>query len=192
MRRETMYVPKEDAFNASSSEDEASFGSDTQHSESEINLGRMPSMDHQGSIEIHTSKMRIFVKYIKIIGPHIGLVALLVSYLLIGATIFHYIEVPNEIKTKEKELRTIFTLRDNFHENIWNLTHSADTVFNRESFNIVGQEYFEKLVELIFDAYRNQFIDQRHLLNKTEGNDMLWTFANSVFFATTVVTTIGK
>lgn len=29
--------------------------------------------------------------------PHVGLVILLIVYLLIGATVFHYLEGPNEI-----------------------------------------------------------------------------------------------
>lgn len=88
-------------------------------------------------------------------------------------------------------MRTIFGLRDAFHENIWNLTH-ADNVISREVFNGIGQEYFEKLVSNIFSAYRNQFINERHLLNITKGDEMLWTYVNSIFFATTVVTTIGN
>lgn len=89
-------------------------------------------------------------------------------------------------------MRTIFGLRDAFHENIWNLTWAKDTVITRETFNGIGQEYFEKLVTNIFSAYRNQFINERHLLNITNGDEMLWTYVNSIFFATTVVTTIGK
>jgi hypothetical protein len=32
------------------------------------------------------------------IAPHVGLVSLLVLYLLFGATLFHYIEAPHELK----------------------------------------------------------------------------------------------
>ena len=76
-------------------------------------------------------------------------------------------------------------------QNVWNLTHSPDTVISRESFNGIGQEYFEHLVVTMFAAYRNQFINERHLLNRTKGEERLWTYANSVFFSTTVITTIG-
>jgi len=58
---------------------------------------------------------------------------------MIGATVFHYIEAPNELITKDRELRTIFELRDRFHENVWNMTHSNDTVISRETFNGIGQ-----------------------------------------------------
>uniref|UniRef100_A0A914RVB6 Uncharacterized protein n=1 Tax=Parascaris equorum TaxID=6256 RepID=A0A914RVB6_PAREQ len=98
----------------------------------------------------------------------------------------------NWLQTKDKELRTIFGLRDNFHDTIWNLTVASDSLISHESFNSIGQEYFEALVTSMFDAYRNQFINERHLLNRTKGDEMLWTYANSIFFATTVITTIGE
>lgn len=74
---------------------------------------------------------------------------------------------------------------------VWNLTISGDTLFTRESFELLGQQYFESLVISMFDAYRNQFVNEKHLLNSTNGDAMLWTYANSIFFATTVITTIG-
>lgn len=43
----------------------------------------------------------------------------------------------------------------------------------------------------MFISYRNQFINEKHILNETKGQELLWTFPNSVFFATTVITTIG-
>ncbi|KAL3102144.1 hypothetical protein niasHS_003553 [Heterodera schachtii] len=137
-----------------------------------------------------TKKERV-LKYTKIIGPHIGLVLLLVVYLLIGATIFHYLEASNEILTRDREIKELFALRDRFHDTIWNLTHSEENVISRESFNGLGQEYFDKLIAHSFSACRNQFTNERHLLNRTHGAEMLWTYANSLFFATTVITTIG-
>lgn len=132
-----------------------------------------------------------FMIYAKMILPHVGLVILLILYLFVGATYFYYVESAFEVESKEKELRAIFNLRDNFHESIWNITHSADTVISRESFNGICQEYFERLVQTIFVSYRNQFINERHLLNSTKGDELLWTYPNSVFFATAVVSTIG-
>ncbi|VDN53180.1 unnamed protein product [Dracunculus medinensis] len=129
--------------------------------------------------------------YAKMILPHVGLVILLIVYLLIGATVFHYLEGPNEILTRNQELNTIFELRNNFHEVVWNITVAGDSYISRETFDGLGQQYFDALVVAIFQAYRNQFINENHLLNRTTDNDTLWTYANSIFFATTVITTIG-
>ncbi|PIO76051.1 Ion channel [Teladorsagia circumcincta] len=104
--------------------------------------------------------------YAKRILPHVGLVCLLFAYLLIGATIFHAIEGPNELV-------------------------DVDNRISREAFNSINQEYFEQLVKNIFVSYRNQFINEHHLMNKTKGEGLLWTYPNSIFFATTVITTIG-
>lgn len=67
----------------------------------------------------------------------------------------------------------------------------VDNRISREAFNSINQEYFENLVRNIFISYRNQFINENHLLNRTKGEGLLWTFPNSIFFATTVITTIG-
>ena len=67
----------------------------------------------------------------------------------------------------------------------------TDNRISREAFNSINQEYFEQLVQNIFISYRNQFINENHLLNRTKRAGLLWTYPNSIFFATTVITTIG-
>ncbi|KAI1729823.1 ion channel domain-containing protein [Ditylenchus destructor] len=193
-RRETIYVPVpvDDGFHMDSDESDGSLA-EQDRNDIELNLNRIQTSDGEddSGMNMPQTKKEKFIRYSKMVLPHVGLVLLLICYLLIGATVFHYLEAPNELLTKDREIRTIFELRDAFHENIWNLTHSIDTVISQESFNGIGQEYFEKLVTAIFSAYRNQFINERHLLNTTTDDEMLWTYVRSVFFATTVVTTIG-
>uniref|UniRef100_A0A0N5A336 Potassium channel subfamily K member 18 n=1 Tax=Parastrongyloides trichosuri TaxID=131310 RepID=A0A0N5A336_PARTI len=190
MRRETVVFSKsgDDDFNVSSEDSEPE--NDDIPMEFDLTAAGPPLSDDT-DIEKGQEKQTKVLKYAKIILPHVGLVLLLIVYLLIGAKVFHSLEEANERLTKEKELQTIFGLRDSFHDNIWNLTQSGNTIISRESFNSLGQEYFEQLVKNIFQAYRNQFINERHLLNRTNGEETLWTFPNSVFFATTVITTIG-
>ncbi|KAE9417977.1 hypothetical protein Angca_004431 [Angiostrongylus cantonensis] len=112
------------------------------------------------------TRERKYITYAKRILPHVGLVCLLFAYLLIGATIFHAIEGPNELVDDDNRI-------------------------SRDAFNSINQEYFEQLVKNIFISYRNQFINENHLTNKTKGEGLLWTYPNSIFFATTVITTIG-
>uniref|UniRef100_A0A1I7RZJ2 Potassium channel subfamily K member 18 n=1 Tax=Bursaphelenchus xylophilus TaxID=6326 RepID=A0A1I7RZJ2_BURXY len=127
----------------------------------------------------------------KQILPHIGLCLLLLVYLLLGAAIFQRIEGPNEIIVKRNEISRIRTLKHRYQESVWNLTHNPGTVFSKTTFNALGEEYFEKLVQEIFSSYRNQFVTEVHLLNRTSEDDNLWSYRNSIFFATTVITTIG-
>ncbi|CAK5123802.1 unnamed protein product [Meloidogyne enterolobii] len=104
----------------------------------------------------------------------------------------HYLEASNEVLTRDKEMRELLALRDHFHDTIWNLTQSDESVISQDSFYGIGREYFDKLVLRTFEACRNQFTNERHLLNKTrETTELLWTYTNSLFFATTVITTIG-
>uniref|UniRef100_A0A1I7ZJX8 Ion_trans_2 domain-containing protein n=1 Tax=Steinernema glaseri TaxID=37863 RepID=A0A1I7ZJX8_9BILA len=190
MRRDTVFLPVEDAFDLSSEDELAN--EDEIPMEMDLTAAGPPISDDDTEFDNRLQgKQDRVVKLARHILPHIGLVVLLIIYLIVGATIFHYFELSHEMKTREHELNTIFGLRDTFHDNIWNLTRAGDNVISRESFNSIGQEYFEKLVTSMFTAYRNQFINERHLLNKTDGEELLWTYSNSIFFATTVITTIG-
>ncbi|KAI6171137.1 TWiK family of potassium channels protein 7 [Aphelenchoides bicaudatus] len=190
MRRDTVYVPppRDENFGISSDEERSTSSSQL---ELDLNAARLPSDDEEDSDAPVTRREKI-ISYAKQILPHVGLVLLLLIYLLVGASIFQRIEGPNEIITKNNEIATILGLRDQFQESIWNLTHNPDTVISRETFNGLGQEYFERLVTEIFNAYKNQFITNMHLLNVTSADEHLWTYPNSVLFATTVITTIGS
>ncbi|VDM76829.1 unnamed protein product [Strongylus vulgaris] len=137
-----------------------------------------PISDDETDLETRDRK---YIIYAKRILPHVGLVCLLFAYLLIGATIFHAIEGPNELVQRDYELRTIFGLRDDFQDHIWNITQDVDNRISREAFNSINQEYFEQLVKNIFVSYRNQFINENHLLNKTRGGGLLWTYPNNPF-----------
>ncbi|WKY16714.1 hypothetical protein Q1695_001383 [Nippostrongylus brasiliensis] len=156
--------------------------------EMDLTASGPPISDDETELE---TRERKYITYAKRILPHVGLVCLLFAYLLIGATIFHAIEGPNELVQRDFELRTIFGLRDDFQDHIWNITQDNDNRISREAFNSINQEYFEQLVKNIFISYRNQYINENHLVNKTKGEGLLWTYPNSIFFATTVITTIG-
>ncbi|MFH4975503.1 hypothetical protein AB6A40_002212 [Gnathostoma spinigerum] len=188
MRRDTIFISNDDKFDIRSNVD----GSDDDEIPMEMDLTTAgpPISDDDTDDEKPNDRQTLFLMYARMILPHVGLVILLIVYLLIGATVFHYLEAPNELQTRDEELRKLFGIRDDFHESVWNLT-IADGLKNREALVGLGQAYFESLVSHVFDAYRNQFINERHLLNRTKGDEMLWTYANSIFFATTVITTIG-
>lgn len=49
--------------------------------------------------------------------PHVGLVVLLVVYLLIGATVFHYLEAPNEVEVNCALLNSVFLYNIAFRMN---------------------------------------------------------------------------
>ncbi|XGW33633.1 hypothetical protein V3C99_017775 [Haemonchus contortus] len=181
-----MYAQNEDKFDMGSESSCSSLNEIPM--EMDLTASGPPISDDETDLE---TRERKYITYAKRILPHVGLVCLLFAYLLIGATIFHAIEGPNELVQRDYELRTIFGLRDDFQDHIWNITQDVDNRISREAFNSINQEYFEQLVKNIFISYRNQFINEHHLMNKTKGEGLLWTYPNSIFFATTVITTIG-
>ncbi|PAV66699.1 hypothetical protein WR25_23875 [Diploscapter pachys] len=150
-----------------------------------------PLSDDDIDIKEFDSRFTRTMAVVKRFLPHVGLVALLIAYLLIGATIFHAIERPNELIQRESELRIIFGLRDDFQEHIWNITQDTENKISKEALDAINEEYFRQLVKQIFNSFRNQYINERHLLNTTKGDEYVWTYPNSIFFATTVITTIG-
>ncbi|CAI5455064.1 unnamed protein product [Caenorhabditis angaria] len=156
--------------------------------EMDLTASGPPLSDDETEME---TRERKYITYAKRILPHVGLVLLLFVYLFVGATIFHAIEGPNELLAREAELTKIFGLRDEFQDHIWNITQDVDNRISREAFNSINQEYYEQLVKSIWISYRNQYINEHHLLNNTAKAGLLWTYPNSMFFAATVITTIG-
>ncbi|CAJ0566590.1 unnamed protein product, partial [Mesorhabditis spiculigera] len=152
-----------------------------------------PISDDEDELDLPVDQhgCKLFLQYAKRAAMHVGLVALLVGYLLGGATLFYHVEGPNELIQRDIELKRILGTWDDFQDHIWNITQDVDNRISREAFNTINQEYFRKLVNYIFVSYHNQYINARHILNETRGEELLWTFPNSVFFATTVITTIG-
>ncbi|KAI6174743.1 TWiK family of potassium channels protein 7 [Aphelenchoides fujianensis] len=158
MRRDTVYQPPEDnfrmvrsirlfgSFTYVQSSDESDQSTTSSQLELDLNAAREPSDDEQEDADIPLTTKEKIIAYARLILPHVALVLVLLVYLLIGAAIFQRIEGPNEIITKNYEIQTILGLRDQFQESIWNLTHNSDTVISRETFNGLGQEYFEKMV----------------------------------------------
>ncbi|KAL3982202.1 Ion channel family protein [Acanthocheilonema viteae] len=188
MRRDTIFVQNNN-FDLRS-ESGNSLNGDEIPMEMDLTAAGPPLSDDE-SVTEHSRAQAKTIMYARMILPHVGLVVLLIVYLLIGAIVFRYLEAPNEVETRDRELRAIFGLRNDFHDMVWNLTVDSNSLFTRESLDLLGEQYFEALVLAMFEAYRNQFVNENHLLNKTNGDAMLWTYANSIFFATTVITTIG-
>lgn len=120
--------------------------------------------------------------------PHVGLVLLLGLYTVCGAGIFHMIEMPHEVKIRNETLHRIWDERERFLEFVWNkLQQEKDLTF--ETFMETGKVELQQLERMLFDAYEDRYIKYLDV----EGRDrLLWTFPSSIFFASTVITTIGK
>ncbi|XP_071079869.1 potassium channel subfamily K member 16-like isoform X1 [Haliotis cracherodii] len=90
----------------------------------------------------------------------------LLCYILLSATVFHYLEQPNEISVKEK-------------------TRDFHMEFLR-NFSCINSGDMEIFVERLMAAYDMGVVATA---NKTSVTN--WDFASAIFFTLTVVTTIG-
>lgn len=135
-------------------------------------------------MEVEESRAR---KYAKLILPHVGLVLLTCTYTIIGAMIFFCIENPNEKATKREQLDRIYERQERFVTTLLELVNRNET--NREVWQEIADNHLRNLSDYFFNAYEKLFLTADEI--KYDKPVELWTFSTSIFFAVSVVTTIG-
>ncbi|KHJ42738.1 Ion channel [Trichuris suis] len=128
-----------------------------------------------------------FRHMLKITMPHVGLVALLAIYTVCGGAIFHLIESSHEHKIKTSSIHTLELTKSSFLRTMWNLSQSENLSLSQ--WLEAGLEQMQPLEILLYEGYVERYITANDVLNKTQRPQ--WTLAQSIFFATTVITTIG-
>ncbi|XP_052281015.1 potassium channel subfamily K member 16-like [Dreissena polymorpha] len=143
-----------------------------------------------GSEEVkkaRNSGKRMCKKVLKIAFSHLGLCFLVVLYCLLGAALFELLERENEISIcidgrkeyDDMENKTLFSI--------------LDVILNNPVNSLAGDA---QLIG-VFEAFRNNSLAIGYDGSWCEGFDKVdgpmheWTFAGSLFFAMTIVTTIG-
>ncbi|VDP24120.1 unnamed protein product [Soboliphyme baturini] len=124
----------------------------------------------------------------RLVVPHVGLILLTATYTLIGAAIFHRIELPHERQVKQKSLSEIEDTRNDFARNIRGLLRKYD-VADHEKLDQVISESIRNITEILYFSFDKHFLTAKEIMeNRTID---AWNFQTAVFFAVTVVTTIG-
>uniref|UniRef100_A0A0N4ZNW3 TWiK family of potassium channels protein 7 n=1 Tax=Parastrongyloides trichosuri TaxID=131310 RepID=A0A0N4ZNW3_PARTI len=129
----------------------------------------------------------VIKKYAKLILPHVALVLVSFVYTLLGALLFYTIERPNEFDTKREQLKLIETRQEQFVTELIKLAIQNTT--SRDEWRHIAQNHMHNLSDHLFIAFEKYFMTSEEIKN----NHIIeiWTFSTAVFFAVTVVTTIG-
>ena len=128
------------------------------------------------------------LQYAKMILPHIGLVLLLSLYTVFGALVFHFLEQPQEATVKRQFIDALNSRRHEYGERLWNMSQNYSAF--REDWDALSREYWEGTVTECFKAAQTQLVKHHEIINN-DTSRFIWTFEASIFFATTIITTIG-
>lgn len=133
--------------------------------------------DHQSGIR----------KYAKLILPHVGLVLLTCAYTVVGASIFYSVEQPHELANKRRQLDMIYERQEEFVNSLFTLAMLNET--RREVWSQVTKQHMHNMSDHLFTAFEKFFLTAAEV----RANDTIeiWSFSTAIFFAVTVVTTIG-
>ncbi|KAI8499528.1 putative stabilization of membrane [Branchiostoma belcheri] len=112
---------------------------------------------------------------LKPVLSHVGIVALLLSYCFVGAAIFQAIESPREIEEQHELIKS----RDMVIEMLWNSSQTMD------------QDNWTQLAVMEIGKFAHSLDEAFHHGVSPGSEDMKWTYYGSLFFAATVVSTIG-
>ena len=113
----------------------------------------------------------------------LGLFILLISYTILGGWVFNMVESPKEMRTKH-------SVRDSLRQHIellWNTTEQLN-VLHKENWSEMATSIVERYTRVVYLATKNEGWD-----GKNDGeSDLQWSFAGSLLYSVTVITTIGK
>ncbi|XGW11173.1 hypothetical protein V3C99_012571 [Haemonchus contortus] len=148
-------------------------------------------------------------KYVKLVLPHVALVAVVCLYAVIGAYIFYRLESPNEDRLKSVGKALIGDMRNNLIAMIRDGRGSKEVWKD----SIEGELY--RFNDKIYKAFKEQYVryadvritpnqelslrvddsdrPKRHRNNKLRGEkgEKMWTASSALFFAATTMATIG-
>lgn len=112
---------------------------------------------------------------------HLGLVALVVGYAVIGGFAFQALEEGNE----ERKRMEIMMLRANVVDTLWLITKEQHTVLKMENWTEKAKDTLKEFEKAVVQAMSSEGYD---------GNDegqLQWSFPGALFFSIIVITTIG-
>ncbi|KAJ8312447.1 hypothetical protein KUTeg_009820 [Tegillarca granosa] len=126
-------------------------------------------------------------KFVAFLFSHIGLCSLMVAYSILGGIIFQALESPHEEKTKIK----VTGVRNEVLSDIVKLAFEAKLDSKRNRANLT-KDVEELLKRFQYEVYTATDLHGWNNDDDTTSSEKQWSFASSLLFAITVMTTIGK
>ncbi|MFH4973859.1 hypothetical protein AB6A40_000568 [Gnathostoma spinigerum] len=110
--------------------------------------------------------------------PHVGLVLFSLFYILIGACIFYLIESHEERSMRQKAEVELNTARRQLLNAVWN-----EDRMNRSAWEANVGVYVENATRIVIGWYNRRYT--------TDQTVNTWTYPTAIFFAISMITTIG-
>ena len=129
--------------------------------------------------------IRTFKIFVVFLFSHVGLMCAVAGYAILGGYIFQLIELPNEKKTRQ-------FVADNqkvYADYIMNYfdAHAVDTALNKAEYT----KYMDKLLKE-YEAEIYKATHEKNWDGKMGEEEYQWSFADSLLYSVTVITTIGE
>ena len=123
-------------------------------------------------------------KFTTFLFSNIGLCSAVVAYSILGGFIFQNLEAPNEILKRHQVTKD----RKSLASELWNIVDNGE-IFFEENFTHDAEQILIKYQKVVLEAKKNGW-------DGAEGDDDVvppqWSYAGSLLYAVTVITTIGN
>uniref|UniRef100_A0A914WTE8 Potassium channel domain-containing protein n=1 Tax=Plectus sambesii TaxID=2011161 RepID=A0A914WTE8_9BILA len=131
-------------------------------------------------------------RWLKLVLPHVGLVLLCIVYTLTGATMFYWMERPHEEELRRRGREEVQATRTALLDSLWRLSQRRDDD-TRLDWTDAAERQLDNMTRVLFKWFDRNYIvnEQQIFANDTDEEFHAWTWATSVFFSASMITTIG-
>ncbi|CAJ0939791.1 unnamed protein product, partial [Mesorhabditis belari] len=120
------------------------------------NEGDLDNIDEENEDQTKKSPKERWKKRLRIMLPHVGLVLLSAMYTLLGAAVFHNVEMPYEMQLRNETCTRVTTFKKETIERLWRLRQERFTEFER-----TAEDAMDHIIRDVFHDYTKELHDSR-------------------------------